>query len=283
MVPESDDQELNLLLNKIFIERGLNFNDYKKASLKRRIKKRLDANNLSSYFEYIGFIDGKPGEYEHLFDTLFINVTEFFRDPEAWDKLDEVVLPDILSRKKKGDPIRAWCASCASGEEPYSLAMLLAEKLNDAFDDYEITIYATDIDESALAEARKGRYSLEKLKNVKPEFIDKYFTRDNDGYKIGRKIRQMIVFGKQNLVTDPPISHLDLIICRNVLIYFNSDLQQKVLLKFNFSLNEGGYVFFGKSESILLGSKIFKIVDKNWRIFQKSSDLIIDKDSFEGG
>ncbi len=187
MAPESDDQELDLLLNKIFIERGLNFNDYKKASLKRRIKKRLDANNLSSYFEYIGFIDEQPGEYERLFDTLFINVTEFFRDPEAWDKLDEVVLPDILSRKQKGDPIRAWCASCASGEEPYSLAMLLAEKLNDAFDDYEITIYATDIDEGALAEARKGRYSLEKLKNVKPEFIDKYFTRDNDGYKIGRR------------------------------------------------------------------------------------------------
>ena len=283
MAVETDDPELNLLLNKIFIERGLNFNDYKKASLKRRIKKRLDANNLSSYLEYIQFIDVHPDEYEHLFDTLFINVTEFFRDPEAWDKLDQEVLRDILAGKKVGDPIRAWCASCSSGEEPYSLAMLLAERLGEAFDDHEITIYATDIDEGALAEARKGRYSPDKLKNVAPEFVDKYFTRDNDVYKINRKIRQMVIFGKQNLVTDPPISHLDLIVCRNVLIYFNSDLQQKVLLKFNFSLNENGYIFFGKSESILLGSKLFRIVDKNWRIFQKSSDVFVDEQSHIGG
>jgi two-component system, chemotaxis family, CheB/CheR fusion protein len=279
MAVETDDPGLNLLLAKIFLERGLNFNDYKKASLKRRIKKRLDANNLSSYLEYIPFIDAHPDEYEHLFDTLFINVTEFFRDPEAWDKLDQEALRDILAGKKPGDPIRAWCASCSSGEEPYSLAMLLAERLGEAFDDHEITIYATDIDEGALAEARKGRYSPDKLKTVAPEFVDKYFTRDNDVYKINRKIRQMVIFGKQNLVRDPPISHLDLIVCRNVLIYFNSDLQQKVLLKFNFSLNENGYIFFGKSESILLGSKLFRIIDKNWRIFQKSSDAFTDEQS----
>lgn len=279
MVTENDDLYLNALLHKIFVERGLNFKDYKKASLKRRLKKRLDAYGLSSYPEYILYLDLHPGEYEKLFDTLFINVTEFFRDPEAWDELDKVVLLDIIARKNKGDPIRAWCASCSSGEEPYSLAMLLAERLNGAFDGHAVTIYATDIDEGALAEARKGRYSLDKLKNVKPEFIDKYFTRDNEAYKIHRKIRQMVIFGKQNLVMDPPISHLDLIVCRNVLIYFNSDLQQKVLVKFYSSLNEDGYIFFGKSESILLGSKLFKIVDKNWRIFQKSSDILVEEES----
>jgi two-component system CheB/CheR fusion protein len=278
MIAETDDPDLNALLQKIFIERGLNFKDYKKASLKRRIQKRLDANSLSSYTEYIAYLDLHPGEYEKLFDTLYINVTEFFRDPEAWDKLDEVALSDIIARKNKGDTIRAWCASCSSGEEPYSLSMLLAERLNESFDDYEITIYATDIDESALAEARKGRYSQDKLKNIMPEFIDKYFTRDNGAYKISRKIRQTVIFGKQNLVIDPPISHLDLIVCRNVLIYFNSDLQQKVLLKFNTSLNENGYIFFGKSESILLGSKLFKVIDKNWRIFQKSSDALADEE-----
>jgi two-component system CheB/CheR fusion protein len=283
MIDENDDTGLNALLQKIFIERGLNFKDYKKASLKRRIQRRLDANGLLSYLEYMSFIDQHPGEYDKLFDTLFINVTEFFRDPEAWEELDRVVLRDIIARKKKGDPIRAWCASCSSGEEPYSLAMLLAERLGEAFDDHEITIYATDIDEGALEEARKGRYSIDKIKNVKPEFVEQYFTRDVDVYKISRKIRQMVIFGKQNLVMDPPISHLDLIVCRNVLIYFNSDLQHKVLLKFVSSLNEEGYIFFGKSESILLGSKLFKVIDKNWRIFQKSSDVFADENPHING
>jgi two-component system, chemotaxis family, CheB/CheR fusion protein len=280
MEAENDDRELNILLLKIFIERGLNFKEYKTASLRRRIQKRLDANGLSSYPEYIIYLDQHPGEYDKLFDTLFINVTEFFRDSEAWDKLNEVVIPDILARKSKGDPVRAWCASCSSGEEPYSLAMLLSERLNGNINEHEITIYATDIDEGALAEARKGRYGPDKIKNVRQEFIDKYFTRDTDVYKISRKIRQMVIFGKQNLVMDPPISHLDLIVCRNVLIYFNSDLQQKVMQKFNYSLNDEGYIFFGKSESILLGSKLFRIVDKNWRIFQKSSDLKAEESSY---
>src|SRR3972149_3032043 len=267
---EETIKELEVLLQKIFDERGMDFRDYKRTSLKRRIQKRLEVNNLNTYAEYMKLLDSNPEEYARLFDTLLINVTEFFRDPEAFEILGNEVIPQIISRKNKGDPIRIWSAGCASGEEPYSIGILLAEQLGEAIKDHEIRIYATDIDENALAEARRGSHSEDKLKDVKKKQIDKYFTLETGGYRINRTIRQMVIFGSQNLATDAPISHLDLIVCRNVLIYFNLDLQNKLLMRFHYGLNRDGYIFFGKSESTLVGSKLFNPVNKKWRIFQKS-------------
>ncbi len=273
-VKEDEDRELEMLLQKIYEERGMDFRDYKKASIKRRVQKRLEANNLTTYIQYMDFLDRHPEEYSLLFDTLLINVTEFFRDPEAFEILEKNVIPKMISRKRKGDTIRIWSAGCASGEEPYSIGILLAEALGESINAYEIRIYATDIDESALIEARRGDFSESKLKNVKKEFIDKYFTRENGNYRIGRTIRQMVVFGRQNLTTDAPISHLDLIVCRNVLIYFNLELQNKLLMRFHYALNRDGYIFFGKSESMLVGSKLFKPLEKKWRLFQKSPEVV---------
>jgi two-component system, chemotaxis family, CheB/CheR fusion protein len=261
---------LAVLLQKIFEERGYDFRDYKKASISRRLEKRLFENGLTTYEDYMEFIDQHPEEYARLFDTLLINVTEFFRDPEAWEVLGNEVIPRILSNKQKGDSIRLWSASCSSGEEAYSIAMLLSDKLADAIGDYDIRIYATDIDESALQEARKGAYPVARMKNVSKERLEKYFTREDDIYKVKRSIRQMIAFGRQDLITDAPLSHLDLIICRNVLIYFKLDLQIRIIAKFNYALNKNGYVFFGKSESMLTGSRLFIAVNKKWRIFQKA-------------
>ncbi|SNQ62830.1 CheR family methyltransferase [Candidatus Methanoperedens nitratireducens] len=272
-VTENETKELEVLLQKIFEERGMDFREYKRASLKRRIQKRLEANNLTSYAEYIKLMDSSPDEYAKLFDTLLINVTEFFRDPEAFEVLEKEVIPQIISRKKKGDSIRIWSAGCASGEEPYSMGILLAEKLGESIYDYEIRIYATDIDENALIEARSGIYNESKLKNIKKEFIGKYFTRENGSYRISKIIRQRVIFGRQNLTKDAPISHLDLIVCRNVLIYFNHDLQNKLMMRFHYALDRDGYIFFGKSESMLMGSKLFKPLDKKWRIFKKSPDI----------
>ncbi len=270
---EDEDSELDILLQKLFDERGMDFRDYKKASIKRRVQKRLEANNLVSYAQYIEFLDRHPDEYSKLFNTLLINVTEFFRDAEAFDILAKEVIPKIISRKKKGDAIRIWSAGCASGEEPYSIGMLLAENLGDTLSDYEIRLYATDIDDNALIEARRGEYSENKIKKVKKEYIEKYFINEGENYRITRPIRQMVVFGRQNLTTDAPISHLDLIVCRNVLIYFNLELQNKLLMRFHYALNRDGYAFFGKSESMLVGSKLFKPVDKKWRMFQRSAEV----------
>jgi two-component system, chemotaxis family, CheB/CheR fusion protein len=265
------DGNLDALLQKIFDERGYDFRDYKRASIVRRICKRLCENQLEKYEDYLEFLDRHPEEYPRLFDTLLINVTEFFRDPEAWDVLDNEVIPRILSNKQKGDSIRLWSSGCASGEEAYSIAILLSDKLGDAIGDYDIRIYATDIDEPALQEARKGAYPAVRLKNVSKDQLEKYFTREDDTYKVKRNIRQLIAFGRQDQITDAPISHLDLIVCRNVLIYFKLELQSRIIAKFHYALNKNGYVFFGKSESLLTGSRLFIPVNKKWRIFQKAS------------
>jgi two-component system CheB/CheR fusion protein len=263
------NDDLEALLEKIYNERGYDFREYKTSSVERRIKKRLFEHHLETYDQYSALLDQNPGEYSKLFDTLLINVSEFFRDPEAWKVIDDEIIPKILAKKNKGGSIRVWSAGCSTGEEPYSFAILLADKLGDAISDYEIRIYATDIDDKALVEARAGQYTTDKLKNVQDEFLNKYFIKEDGFYKIHRNIRQMVSFGRQDLVSDAPISRLDIVICRNVLIYFNSDLQNRVITKFHYALCDHGYAFFGKSESMLASSRLFEGVNKKWRIFKK--------------
>jgi two-component system, chemotaxis family, CheB/CheR fusion protein len=264
-----DRGNLSALLDKIYDERGYDFREYKSASIERRINKRLMEHHLETYGQYAALLDCSPNEYVKLFDTLLINVSEFFRDPEAWRIIESTIIPKIMAKKTNGGSIRVWSAGCSTGEEPYSLAILLAEKLGDSIADYEVKIYATDMDEKALGEARSGQFTCDKLKNVDAGLLERYFAQNNGSYKIQRTVRQMVAFGRQDLVSDAPISRLDMIICRNVLIYFKSDLQNRVIANFHYALNDGGCAFFGKSESLLLGSKIFEAVDKKWRIFEK--------------
>jgi two-component system, chemotaxis family, CheB/CheR fusion protein len=270
---DKTDEELDKLLQKLYDERGFDFRDYKKVSLRRRVQKRLDDLGIGTYPDYERYLDTHQDEYTKLFETLLINVTEFFRDPEAWKIVEEKVLPDIIARKKKGDSIRVWSSGCASGEEPYSVGILLAEALGGAIHDYDVKIYATDIDENALAEARRGVYRPEKIKNVSLERLEEYFSREDNVHKINRPIRQMVAFGRQDLTTDAPISHLDFLLCRNVLIYFNVPLRNKLLYRFNFALSRGGYAFFGESESTLMGSRLFSVTSQKWRIFKKIMNI----------
>ena len=268
----ASDSGLDRLLDQIFYKRNFDFRDYKKASLKRRLKKRLDANHIQSYAEYSEFLNQHPYEYEMLFATLLINVTEFFRDPEAWDVIEKEVLPQLISRKTKGDCIKIWSAACASGEEAYTIGMLLAEQLGDALSDFEIKIFATDIDDDALAQARKGIYPQEKVKMISPVLLEKYFTKEDDMYRINRSIRKLILFGRLDLTADAPISAVDLLVCRNVLMYFNNNLQNKLIHKFIFAVKKEGNIFFGKSEGLLLGSRQFKVIDNRWKVYQKIGD-----------
>lgn len=266
-----EDQDLMLLLEKIYRDRNFDLREYKKTSLKRRIERRLRATKSKSYKDYMKVLDSDPREYDKLLDDLTIKVTEFFRDPQAFQVVKELILPQILAAKEKAKDytIRVWSAGCASGQEPYSIAMLLAEKLGPRLEDFEISIYGTDVNEGVISEARRAEYREESVSGVKQGFLDKYFTY-NGKYKLKREIRQLVKFGRHDLATDPPISHLDLLICRNVAIYFSRSLQDKVFMTFHYALNKGGFLLIGKAEVVTgEAAKLFKMVNREWRVYQK--------------
>jgi two-component system CheB/CheR fusion protein len=223
-----------------------------------------------TFAEYIQYLQAHPDEYVALFNTILINITTFFRDPLAWAALREVAIPAILDAAHETRTIRMWSAGCASGEEPYSLAIILAEVLGERGGEYDVKIYATDVDEQALATARHGLYSAEQVKGVEPRLLERHFTREGQMYRFRRDLRRWCIFGRHNLAKDPPLSHLDLIVCRNVLIYFSSELQDKIIPMFHYALRDGGFLFLGRAESLLVRSRRFSPVDLKWRIFRRN-------------
>src|SRR5438270_7727947 len=224
--------------------------------------------SLQDYQSYIEYVRANPTETNALLDTILINVTEFFRDPTAWDILAQDILPYLLKGLRTGDSFRAWTAGCSTGEEAYSLAILVAEYFGGRVSEFDIKIYATDADENALHAARRGEYPPESLRRVRPEWRHKYFS-SGDQPRIHREIRRMLIFGRSDLAQDAPISHVQLILCRNVLIYFDSITQTHILNRLHYALDPGGILFLGKSESKLSTSSLFRPVDSRWRIFRK--------------
>jgi len=260
------------LLQELAEQRNFDFRGYKKTTLERRFRRRMFQLSLSGYAEYGEYIGKHPDEINGLLNTLLINVTEFFRDPPAWEILRHEILPPLLKRIKPGHSFRAWSAGCASGEEAYSIAMLLAEHFGPRIQDYDIKIYATDIDEDALNTARRGEYSLDTVRRVRPEWREKYF-HGKGLLRINREIRRLVIFGRSNLASDAPISHVNLLVCRNVLIYFDSDLQKQILTRLHYALEPGGVLFLGKSESQLTNSQQFQRTNARWRIFQRIANV----------
>ncbi|HEY6253366.1 MAG TPA: CheR family methyltransferase [Candidatus Angelobacter sp.] len=264
------EQALKELVRELAEERGVDFRGYKPTTLERRIRRRMQQLNIDTFEEYGAFIRTKPAETTELLNTVLINVTRFFRDPQAWEILREEVLPVLFKDQAAGSTFRVWCAGCASGEEPYSAAILLAEHLGPRLKEHEIKIYATDHDENALSIARRAEYSPEVLRGVSPEIKAKYFTGDRT-LRVVRDVRRMVIFGRSNLLFDAPISHVDLLICRNVLIYFDAAAQAHIMSRLRYALNAGGILFLGKSESQLKDDGDFIPVDAKWRIFQRRS------------
>ena len=264
------EQSLKDLVQELAEERGLDFRGYKPASLERRIRRRMQQLSIDTYAEYGDYIRQRPAETTELLNTVLINVTRFFRDPQAWESLREEALPILFRGRGQGSSFRVWCAGCATGEEPYSVAILLAEFLGARIKDYEIKIYATDHDDAALTTARRAEYSPEALRGVTPEIKAKYFTGERV-FRVVRDVRRMVIFGRSNLLSDAPISHVDLLICRNVLIYFDAAAQAHILSRLKYALNEGGILFLGKSESQLKTETDFIPVNAKWRIFQRRS------------
>jgi two-component system CheB/CheR fusion protein len=257
------------LLDFLKRSRGFDLTGYKRTSLERRFQRRMDAVGCGSYGDYLDFLEVHPEEYEELFNTLLINVTEFFRDPPAWEHLRDDVLPELLAAKPADEPIRVWSAGCATGQEAYTAAMVLAEQLGREQYVERVKIYATDIDEEALAVARAAIYTPKQLESVPPELRTKYFERADQRMAFRKDLRRTVIFGRNNLVADAPISRLDLLICRNTLMYFTAETQGRILRHFHFALRADGLLMLGKSEMMVSHRDLFAPVDLNRRIFHK--------------
>jgi two-component system CheB/CheR fusion protein len=269
MSAESSATEFTKLLDYLKISRGFDFSAYKVSSLMRRIQKRMRDVGVSAYSEYTDYLEVHPTEFGPLFDTVLINVTSFFRDPSAWQHLADHILPRILE-DQTDRPIRAWSAGCASGEEAFTLAMLLAEAMGEEGFKQRVKIYATDADEGALSAARQGNYSFGQVEGVPPELLEKYFDVVNDRYVFRSDLRRCLIFGRHDLIQDAAISRLDLLICRNTLMYFNAEAQERILARFHFALQKTGYLFLGKAETLLAHDSNFKPVELKHRIFTRA-------------
>jgi two-component system CheB/CheR fusion protein len=268
-MPVIDDDQLEQLLAFLKQERGFDFTGYKRASLQRRVTKRMEAVGAEDCAAYLDRLVADADEFERLFDTILINVTRFFRDPEAWAALQDRVLPDLLTRIGGEQPIRVWCAACASGEETYSIAIALAEALGEKAYADRVKIYATDADPDALATARTGTYPMKALDGLGDERIERFFE-GTDGVRSFRKeLRRSVIFGRNDLVQDAPISRIDLLSCRNALMYFNADTQAGILRRFHFALRDTGVLFLGKSEMLTGQETLFRPVDVKHRVFAK--------------
>ncbi len=267
--PEDVDEEFEALLVYIKGSRGFDFSGYKRTGLMRRVNKQMESVGVGSYSDYVDYLEVHPDEFERLFDTILINVTSFFRDTGSWDYLREEVVPRLLAAKRSGEPIRLWSAGCATGQEPYSLAMMMAEALGPERFRQQIKIYATDVDNQALAQARAGAYSAREMQSVPDALRDKYFEREDDTYIFQRDMRRALIFGRHDLMQDAPISRIDLLVCRNTIMYFNAEAQRRIVNRFHFAVSDNSFLFLGKAEMMFTHASLFAPLDLKRRVFQK--------------
>jgi two-component system CheB/CheR fusion protein len=260
---------LEALLDFLKRSRGFDFTGYKRAALERRFKRRMESLRCGDYGDYLDYLEVHPEEYEELFDTLLVNVTDFFRDPGAWERLRATVIPELLESKAAGEPIRVWSAGCASGQEAYSLAMSLAEALGAEEYRRRVKIYGTDVDEDALAYARAATFTAKEVESVPDELLGRYFEPADRRHAFRADLRRTVIFGRNNLLEDAPISRLDLLVCRNTMMYFTADRQERILRNFHFGLVEGGALMLGKSEMMLSHRSSFAAIDLPQRIFRR--------------
>lgn len=257
------------LLGHLKQTRGFDFTLYKPSSLSRRIEKRMERVGIDDYDRYMDYLEVHPEEYHNLFNMILINVTGFYRDPETWEYLQTEIVPRILAGRGDDEPIRVWSAGCASGEEAYTLAMVFAEALGMAAFRRRVKIYATDLDEDALDYARQGSYAEKEIATVPPSLRGKYFEEVGGRYLMHNDLRRAVIFGRHDLLQDAPISRIDLLVCRNVMIYFNSEAQTRLLSRFHFALNDSGYLFMGKAEILFTHTTLFSPIELKCRIFSK--------------
>jgi PAS domain S-box-containing protein len=265
------DVSLREILTVLRVRTGHDFSNYKTPTLVRRIARHLQIHDLPDIPSYLEYLRERPEEIQSLLKNLLINVTNFFRDKDAWLALEAEVLPNLFAGKKGSDQVRVWSCGCASGEEAYSLAMILSEYAFGLNDPPKIQVFATDVDEDAIVEARENRYPLSIETDVSAERLKRFFTKEGKYYRIKKELREMVLFAPHNVLRDPPFSKLNLIVCRNLLIYLNRDTQERVMEIFHFALLQNGHLFLGSSESAEMSPQLFSPIDKKFRIYSRRS------------
>ncbi|MGW4487382.1 CheR family methyltransferase [Amycolatopsis sp. NPDC004368] len=260
--------------------RGFDFTGYKRSSLMRRVRRRMTQIGIESYGDYIDQLQVNAEEFVALFNTILINVTGFFRDPEAWEYLREHVVPAILAERSPEEPIRVWSAGCAAGQEAYSLAMVFADAIGVEAFRQRVKIYATDVDDEALSQARHAAYTPAEVEGLNERQLEEYFELQNSRYCFRKDLRRSVIFGRNDLVQDAPISRIDLLVCRNTLMYFNAETQTKILERFHFALAPRGLLFLGKAEMLLSHARIFEPLDLKRRVFRKAANAPVSYNHF---
>jgi two-component system, chemotaxis family, CheB/CheR fusion protein len=266
---QNEDQIFEALLNYLRGSRNFDFTGYKRTSLKRRVTKQMQLRKIDNFGNYLDYLQVHPEEFLPLFNTILINVTSFFRDEIPWQYLQTELIPRLLQHKVEFEPIRIWSAGCATGQEAYTLAIIFAEVLGVENLREMVKIYATDLDEEALIYARHASYTPREIELIPQELKDKYFDQIGENYLFCADLRRAVIFGRHDLVQDAPISRLDLLVCRNTLMYFNSETQKMILNRFHFALKNTGFIFLGKAEMLLTYTNLFIPIHLQYRIFQK--------------
>src|SRR5499427_6512161 len=268
-VEESDEVGLEELLAFIRDSRGFDFTGYKRSSLSRRIRKRMHEAGVGNYVDYRDRLESSAEEFGYLFNTILINVTSFFRDVEAWTYLRREIMPELIADTEGAEDIRVWSAGCATGEEAYSLTIAFAEALGIEETAKRVKIYGTDVDEEALRDARDGLYPAKALEPLPTELRDKYFDKNGGQFAFRPDLRRRVIFGRHDITRDAPISRLDMLVCRNTLMYFNVETQSHVIDRFHFALREGAFLFLGKAEMLLSDGERFEVVSMRQRVFKR--------------
>jgi len=270
---EHEDAKFEALLEFLQQQRGFDFTGYKRPSLVRRVSRRMQTVGIADFESYVDYLEVHPEEFAQLFNTILINVTSFFRDEAAWQYLQSDVIPRLLEAKPAHEEVRIWSAGCASGQEAYTLAIVFAEALGaEAFRE-RVKVYGTDADEEALNQARLASYAAKDLETVPAELGERYFEPQGARHVFRPDLRRAVIFGRHDIVQDAPISRLDLLVCRNTLMYFNAETQAKILQRFHFALNSdgkgNGYLFLGRAEMLLSHASLFTPLNLKCRIFAK--------------
>jgi len=267
------DGEPREVMNRLFVllrgRTGHDFSNHKATTIGRRIARRMIVHQVASSQEYLKYVQANPQELDQLFKELLIGVTSFFRDAEGFDILSQSAISQVLANKPEDHVLRAWVAGCSTGEEAYTLAMLLREHMDKANIRYTAQIFATDLDPEAIEFARAGIYPESIAVDVSPERLERFFTREDGYFRIKKEVREMVVFAVQDLAEDPAFTKLDFLVCRNLLIYLNSEIQKRLIPLFHFALRQGGVLMLGSSETVGTFAHLFETIDKKWKIFRR--------------
>src|SRR5947209_7751847 len=266
--PETEEQTLRDIFTQLRVRTGHDFSNYKRPNVLRRIERRINVHELDGLRAYAQFMREHKGEAHALLKDLLISVTNFFRDCEAFEALERAVISRLFEGKGAQDQVRVWVAGCATGEEAYTLAMLLTEFTETLTGAPVVQVFATDIDEQAISTAREGFYTAADVADVSLERLRRFFTKEPEGYRVRRELRERVLFAHHNLIKDPPFSHLDLVTCRNLLIYLNRAAQERVMQTFHFALNPGRFLFPGTSQSVDGSGDLFMAFDKEAHVYK---------------